>query len=227
MVSYDRVIDFLRTLTPDDEGELGEFYRACVDEGVPVIRPETRTLIANQLRLSKPVNILEVGSAVGYSSIFMATTLREISSSSCAGADAFNYKITTIELDADRALRARDNFKRFGFENVISLLEGDAADIMPTLTTDSYDFIFVDAAKAQYVNYLVEANRLLKVGGILFSDNIFGDGDIFESHFTVEKRNRTIHDKMREYVRTLVDDDTYETTLLANGDGVAISIKIR
>lgn len=221
MISYDRVIDFLRTLTPDDAGELGEFYRICVKEGVPVIRPETRTLIANQLRLLKPINILEVGAAVGYSSIFMATTLKQIYGDDVA------FGITTIELDHERAIRATANFDKFGFKNEIKLIEGDAAVVMPELETDKYDFIFVDAAKAQYVNYLVEANRLLKKDGILFSDNIFGDGDIFESHFTVDKRNRTIHDKMREYVKTLVDDDTYETTLLANGDGVAISIKVK
>ena len=133
--------------------------------------------------------------------------------------------ITTIELDEDRYNMAVDNIRRFGKENVINAICGDATEVLKTLETDSFDFVFVDAAKGQYINYLEDVLRILKKGGLMISDNVLQDGEIMESHFVVEKRNRTIHDRMREFLYTITNDERLETAILSVGDGVAISVK--
>ena len=119
---------------------------------------------------------------------------------------------------------ARENFKKAGKEEQITLLEGDAAKILKTLE-GSYDFIFMDAAKAQYINFFPDVLRLLKKGGILISDNVLQDGDIIESHFAVERRNRTIYKRMREYLYVLKNHEELETSIIPLGDGVTLSIK--
>ena len=109
---------------------------------------------------------------------------------------------------------------------MITLLEGDAADILKDLD-DRYDLIFMDAAKGQYIHFLPEILRLLRTGGVLLSDNVLQDGDIIESHFAVERRNRTIYKRMREYLYTLKHHEQLETAILPLGDGVTMSTKIK
>ena len=133
-------------------------------------------------------------------------------------------RITTIENYEKRIPIARENFKKAGKEEQITLLEGDAAKILKTLE-GSYDFIFMDAAKAQYINFFPDVLRLLKKGGILISDNVLQDGDIIESHFAVERRNRTIYKRMREYLYVLKNHEELETSIIPLGDGVTLSIK--
>ena len=132
--------------------------------------------------------------------------------------------ITTIEKYEKRIPIARENFKRAGKEEVITLLEGDALEILKGLQ-ESYDFIFMDAAKAQYIYYMPEVIRLLGKGGILVSDNVLQDGDIIESRFAVERRNRTIHSRMREYLYALKHEERLLTSIIPLGDGVAVSVK--
>ena len=119
---------------------------------------------------------------------------------------------------------ARENFKKAGKEEQITLLEGDAREILKTLE-EPFDFIFMDAAKGQYIHFLPDILRLLSRGGILISDNVLQDGDIIESHFAVERRNRTIYKRMREYLSALKNSDVLETSILPLGDGVALSVK--
>ena len=133
-------------------------------------------------------------------------------------------QIITIENYEKRIPIARENFKKAGKEGQIELLEGDAAEILPTLT-EPFDFIFMDAAKGQYLHFLPEVLRLLKSGGLLVSDNILQEGDLIESRFAVERRNRTIYKRMREYLYELKHNDELVTSLLPLGDGVAISTK--
>ena len=113
---------------------------------------------------------------------------------------------------------------RAGKEEQITLIEGDALEVMKTLE-GPYDFIFMDAAKGQYIHYMPEAVRLLADGGILMSDNVLQDGDIIESRFAVERRNRTIHSRMRDYLYELKHSNVLETSIIPLGDGVALSIK--
>lgn len=212
-ISFERISSFIKAYISDDEGLLGQIYSEAIRDRVPVMRPETRELLKTQLIMKKPMQLLEIGTAVGYSSIYMSQYLGE------------NGKITTIELDEERVKIARKNIEAMSLSKVIEVLRGDAYEVLKTLPDDAYDFAFVDAAKGQYINYYSDVMRVVRSGGIIISDNILQDGDVLESHFTVDKRNRTIHDRMREYIYTITHDDRLDTAILSVGDGVAISIK--
>ena len=203
MNEFARITSFVRSMAKEDAGALGELYRDAVKRGVPVIRPEARELLKTQLLLKKPKRVLEIGTAVGYSSIYMTGFL---------------------ELSEERTAEARTNVKRLGKETQIQVICGDAAETLKELPDDAYEFAFVDAAKAQYIYYLPDVLRVLKPGGVIVSDNILQEGEVLESHFLVEKRNRTIHDRMREYLYVLTHDDRLETAILPVGDGMAISV---
>ena len=158
------------------------------------------------------MQILEVGTAVGFSALVMNAYAPEGS------------HITTIEKYEKRIPIARENFRRAGKETEITLLEGDALEVMKGLS-GSYDFIFMDAAKGQYIHYMPEVMRLLGTGGILVSDNVLQDGDVIESRFAVERRNRTIHSRMREYLYALKHNEELLTSVIPLGDGVALSVR--
>ncbi len=212
MIIDDRYITFLNTFSEEPQGLLAEIEAFAKANDVPIIRRETQSLIAVLLEMKKPERVLEVGTAVGFSALLMAEHL---------SADA---KITTIESYAPRIPQARANFARAGRVEQIELLEGDAAEILPELT-GPYDFVFMDAAKGQYLHFLDDVLRLLSPGGILVSDNVLQDGDIIQSRFLVERRNRTIHKRMREYLHRISHLDSLQTAILPVGDGVTISVK--
>ena len=164
------------------------------------------------MALKRPGAILEVGTAVGYSALLMCRVMPK------------DCHITTIEKYEKRIPAAKANFKRAGEEKRITLVEGDAGEALYTLS-GPYDFIFMDAAKGQYPGWLDRLLFLLGDGGVLVSDNIFQDGDIIESRYAVERRNRTIHARMREYLYRLTHMEELETSLVPVGDGVAVSVK--
>lgn len=134
--------------------------------------------------------------------------------------------VTTIEKYEKRIPTAKENFRRAGREEQITLLEGDASRILSELT-GTFDFIFMDAAKGQYIHYLPDVMRLLEPGGILVSDNVLQDGDIIESHYAVERRNRTIYKRMREYLYELKHEERLVTSIVPIGDGATVSVRIR
>lgn len=161
----------------------------------------------------KPSSILEIGTAVGFSTLF----LERFSSN--------DTKITTIEKVEMRLVHARKNLA--GHER-IRLMEGDASDLLTQLASDhtyEYDLIFLDAAKGQYPDFLVPIRKLLSKGGILITDNVLLEGSIAESKFTIERRDRTIHKRMREYLFELTHSEDFETVILPVGDGAAVSYK--
>jgi len=211
----DRVSSFIRSFYPDDEGFLRELYASAKEKRIPVIREDTRELFRLLLSMRKPYRILEIGTAVGYSALLMHSCCPEA-------------LITTMELDPERIREAGTNFEKAGVlaeveeEGKILLLKGDAAELLKTLT-GGYDFIFVDAAKAQYPVYLQELLRLSESGTVILSDNVLQEGNILESHFSVEKRDRTIHDRMREYLFTITHTEGLTTSILPVGDGVAVT----
>ena len=209
----ERISVFAESLLAEQSPELRNLEKKALEEGVPIIRPQTRGLIQCLLELLAPRRILEIGTAVGYSALVMYTY---------APADC---EIITIERDEDRAAEARLNFDRFGAER-ITLLEGDAAQILPEVT-GTFDLIFMDAAKGQYIRFLPEVIRLLKEGGVLLSDNALKEGEILESKFSVTRRNRTIHKRMREYLAAVSEDRRLRTILLETGDGAALSVRRR
>ena len=212
MNEFARITSFVCSMAKEDAGKLGELYRDAIHRGVPVIRPEARELLKTQILIQKPKHVLEIGTAVGYSSIYMTGYLPE------------DAQITTLELSETRANEAKENIRLFGKEKHIQVICGDAAETLKELPDDTYEFAFVDAAKAQYIYYLPDVLRVLKKGGVIVSDNILQEGEVLESHFLVEKRNRTIHDRMREYLHVITHDERLETAILPVGDGMAISV---
>lgn len=212
MIVDERMVTFMNSLELPESPLLETIEQEALDSYVPIIRKETKSLLKMLLTLAKPMRILEVGTAIGFSALVMNAYAPEGS------------KITTIEKYEKRIPIARENFRRAGKESDITLLEGDALEVMKGLT-GPYDFIFMDAAKGQYIHYLPEVKRLLASGGLLVSDNVLQDGDVIESRFAVERRNRTIHSRMREYLFELKHSEEFETTILPVGDGVALSVK--
>lgn len=213
MDKSERTASFIRSYIHDDLGLLGDIYKDAVKRGVPVIRPETREFIKTQIMLKMPAKVLEIGTAVGYSALYM---IQHMPADGC---------ITTIELSEERALEARANIDRLGRANQIEVIKGDAYEVLKKLE-GSYDMAFVDAAKGQYMSYLPEVMRLVKSGGLIISDNILQEGEVLESHFTVSKRDRTIHDRMREYIYEIMNNAGLETAIIPVGDGVAVSLRL-
>lgn len=212
MIVDERMVTYIRSLESPENPVIEEIEQEALESFVPIIRKETQSFLKVMMLMNRPARVLEIGTAVGFSAILMSEYLPEES------------HITTIENYEKRIPIARNNFKRAGKEDQITLIEGDALEVMKTLE-GPYDFIFMDAAKGQYINYMPEAIRLLSEGGILMSDNVLQDGDIIESRFAVERRNRTIHSRMREYLYELKHSDILETSIIPLGDGVALSIK--
>lgn len=212
MIVEERLVAYIHSLETENSEILEQIEKEALDTFVPIIRKEMQSFLKVLLRLKRPLNILEVGTAVGFSAILMSEYVPE------------ECRITTIENYEKRIPIARENFKRAGKEEQITLIEGDAFEVLKTLQ-DSYDFIFMDAAKGQYIAYLPEVMRVLSPGGILVSDNVLQNGEIIESRFAVERRDRTIHSRMREYLYTLKHHPELETSIIPLGDGVALSVK--
>lgn len=212
MIVDERMVTFIHSLETENSAILETIEKEALDTFVPIIRKEMQSFLKVLLSMQKPLKILEVGTAVGFSAILMSEYAPE------------DCHITTIEKYEKRIPIARENFKRAGKEEKITLLEGDALEILKGLE-DSFDFIFMDAAKGQYIYYMPEVLRLLQPGGVLVSDNVLQDGDIIESRFAVERRNRTIHSRMREYLYELKHDERLLTSIIPLGDGVAVSVK--
>lgn len=213
MVDDERITSFINSLDPGNDEFLDELEREALSGGVPIIRKDTQALLKFLMMQAEPKNILEVGCAVGFSALLMARY------------SSPETRITTIEKYEKRIPVAKENFIKYDRDNKITLLEGDAAEILKTLSP-GYDFIFMDAAKGQYINFLSDCLRILNKGGLLISDNVLQDGDVFESRFAVTRRNRTIHARMREYLYELKHNEQLNTVILTVGDGMTLSVKL-
>ncbi len=212
MIVEERMVTYIRSLEVPESAVIEAIEQEALRDRVPIIRKEMQSFLKVLLMIKRPMRILEVGAAVGFSSILMSEYMPE------------GGHITTIENYDKRIPIARANFKRAGKEEQIDLIEGDALEVMHGLE-GPYDLIFVDAAKGQYIHYLPEVMRLLGTDGVLVSDNVLQEGDIIESRFAVERRNRTIHSRMREYLYELKHHDQLQTSIIPLGDGVALSVK--
>ena len=212
MIVDERMVTYIRSLEVPESAVIEAIEQEALRDRVPIILKEMQSFLKVLLMIKRPMRILEVGAAVGFSSILMSEYMPE------------GGHITTIENYDKRIPIARANFKRAGKEEQIDLIEGDALEVMHGLE-GPYDLIFVDAAKGQYIHYLPEVMRLLGTDGVLVSDNVLQEGDIIESRFAVERRNRTIHSRMREYLYELKHHDQLQTSIIPLGDGVALSVK--
>ena len=213
MITEERMSVFINSFDPGNTPFLNELEQYALETNVPIIRPQMQSLLKLLLAMKKPKRILEVGTAIGFSALLM---------SEYGPADA---EITTIEKYEKRIPLARENFKKAGKEKRITLLEGDATEILKELT-GPYDFIFMDAAKGQYIHFLPDILKLMPEGGLLISDNVLQDGDALESRYAVTRRNRTIHTRMREYLYELKHCSELQTDILPVGDGVTVSVKL-
>lgn len=212
MIVNNRIEEYICSLDEEIPKYLQDIEKEALGDGVPIIKRPTQNLIRFIIRHANIKNILEVGTAVGFSSIFMTEYM---------GADS---KVTTIENMESRIIKAHENIKKSGKESQIHVIEGDAT-IELSKIKGSFDMIFIDAAKGQYNNYFHDIISKLKKGGILVSDNVLQDGDIVNSRYAVTRRNRTIHSRMREYLYMITHNEEVDTIILPVGDGVTISIK--
>ena len=212
MIVEERLVTYLHSLEQENSEILEEIEQEALRDSVPIIRKEMQSFLKVLLAIKRPTRILEVGTAVGFSALLMS----EYAPEECT--------ITTIENYEKRIPIARENFKRAGKEQKITLIEGDAMEVLTELS-GPYDFIFMDAAKGQDSHYLPEIMRILAPGGVLISDNVMQDGDIIESKYAITRRDRTIHRRMREYLYTLTHHDELQTSILTLGDGVSVSVR--
>ena len=215
MIVDNRITEYLHSLETSRGELLDPIEKKAIEDGVPIIRSETAALLRSLTAALRPENILEIGTAVGYSALQMCQVMPE------------NCHITTMEKYEKRIPEAKENFRKAGEESRITFLEGDADMWLKELKGKQFDLVFMDAAKGQYLNWLPLLLDLMPVGAVLISDNVLQDGDVVQSRLAVERRNRTIHSRMREYLYELKHMEEFETAVIPIGDGVTISTRIR
>ena len=215
MIVDNRITEYLHSLETSRGELLDTIEKKAIEDGVPIIRSETAALLRSLTAALRPENILEIGTAVGYSALQMCQVMPA------------NCHITTIEKYEKRIPEAKENFRKAGEESRITFLEGDADMWLKELKGKQFDLVFMDAAKGQYLNWLPLLLDLMPVGAVLISDNVLQDGDVVQSRFAVQRRNRTIHSRMREYLYELKYMEEFETAVIPIGDGVTISTRIR
>ena len=215
MIVNERIVSYIHSLEKSNGPLLDEMEAYAKENRVPIIRKEVESFLRVLLEMQHPTHILELGTAIGYSAILMGGCIDE------------NSRITTIENYEKRIPIARENIKNAGMEDKITVVQGDALEEMKKMPDASVVFIFRDAAKAQYVHYLNEAVRLMKKGAVLVADNVFQEGDLIESRYIVTRRDRTIHSRMREYLKMIKEEEQLVTTIVPMGDGLTVSVKER
>ena len=215
MIVDNRITEYLHSLETSRGELLDTIEKKAIEDGVPIIRSETAALLRSLTAALRPENILEIGTAVGYSALQMCQVMPA------------NCHITTIEKYEKRIPEAKENFRKAGEESRITFLEGDEDMWLKELKGKQFDLVFMDAAKGQYLNWLPLLLDLMPVGAVLISDNVLQDGDVVQSRFAVQRRNRTIHSRMREYLYELKHMEEFETAVIPIGDGVTISTRIR
>ena len=213
MIVNERIVSYIHSLEKTNSEVLEKIEEQAHIDNVPIIRKEMESFLRVMLYIKKPKRILELCTAVGYSAILMSECIDE------------DGKITTIENYEKRIVEAKKNIELSGKGQIIELLEGDATEVMKTLPSQQFDFVFMDAAKAQYIYFLPEVLRLMKKGAVLITDNVLQEGDLIESRFVVERRDRTIHKRMREYLEVVKNHEELETSIVPIGDGITISVK--
>lgn len=214
-ITYSYIIEYLRSLHTPSCGTLFDIERkiACKEEQWPIIKPEVADFIQLLLTIHRPIDILEIGTAVGYSSLLMSQYLPS------------HGHITTIERFPYMCEIAKENIAKSNKQNQITLLEGDAANILPTLSSASFDMIFMDCAKGQYIHFLPECIRLLRKNGLLITDNVLHKGSVARSRYMIDRRQRTTHARLRDFLWSITHNEELVSSIVPIGDGVALSFK--
>lgn len=231
MIVDEHVSAYINSLVSDLPEYLDTLEKKALADEVPIIRKEAQTLLRFFLEMKKPKEILEVGAAVGFSSSFMSEYMPK------------DCRITTIEKVEVRITEAKKNLSKVCRAADITLMMGEAMDALKLLNGENtqgevtlfypgktevplakkFDFIFMDAAKAQYMNFLPEIMKLLKEDGLFITDNVLQEGSISNSKYSITRRDRTIHVRMREYLYTITHMPEFTTTILPVGDGMAVA----
>lgn len=208
-IQYDYIEDYINKTHKEEEPFFCELRAFAEENHIYIMKPQVERLMAILMSAIKPQNILEVGTAIGYSAIFM---LNYAGKNSC---------VTTIERDEEVLIKAKENIKRRGLTDRIHCIFGDATEVLEEIKT-KYDFIFIDAAKGQYRDHFEKSLKLIKPGGIILTDDVLYFG-MTASDELVTKKHGTITRRLREYLDFLCNDERFETTILPIGDGVAIT----
>ncbi len=214
-ISENRIHDFLQSIKKEEDKDILDLKNYAIKYDVPIIKDDTKDFLRLLLSIKKPIKVLELGTAIAYSTLIIYRECRE-----------YIESIVTVENYEKRIIEAKKNIGLYHDKNIVHLIEEDIDVYLKTNDCrEEFDFIFLDAAKAQYIVWLPYIKRFLKKDGILFSDNIFKDGEILESKWLIEKRDRTIHKRMRDFIHTIMRDDDFNTQIFNIGDGISVSIK--
>lgn len=212
-----RIENFISSFDYSETECIKNIYDYCINNDIPIIKNQTKNFIRSIINVKKPIKILEIGTAVGYSSIIIFDEVKKY----CK-----NPIMYTIENYPKRIEEAVKNFKKYGYRDIV-LFKDDASIILEKLTQsgDKFDLIFLDAAKAQYSTWLNNIKKLLDKNGVLIADNIFKDGEVIESRYLIRKRDRTIHQRVREFLHKIFNDKDITSYVYDIGDGISLSIK--
>lgn len=210
-ITYDYMSKYLKGLIGESEGVIKELEDFAQEHNVPIVREETARLIEFMVTTKKPKKILELGTAIGYSSILMALTLNG------------DVQITTIERDEKMVEIASNNIKKAGLENNITIMEGDCLSILENLN-EEFDMIFIDAGHGHYCEFLPHCLRMLSKDGVIMADNVLFRGMVACNELMV-KRKITIVKRMRKYLDMVSQDENLMTTVLPMGDGIALTVR--
>ena len=215
MIVEPRLVEYLNSLETELPEHLAKLEAYAIEHEVPIIRKEAQSLLKFFLELKQPKRILEVGTAIGFS----ASLLCEYMPKDC--------HLTTIEKVPMRIVEAEKNLAALKRSQDVTFLTGDAEEVLKNLKEqgNQYDFVFMDAAKAQYMSFLAQILPMLPAGALLITDNVLQEGSIIESKYSITRRDRTIHMRMREYLYELKHNDALTTSIVAVGDGMALSVK--
>lgn len=209
-INEDYIEDYIRSITPVSNSYLSKLEEYAHENNVPIVQPEVAQLLRVLLKNNKPQSILEVGTAIGYSALVMAEVTKDTI-------------ITTIERNEDMIYLAKNNISNSEYCDRIQILEGDAEEILPNIK-EKYDFIFLDAAKGQYIEFFKHCSNLLKAGGMIVSDNVLYKGMVATDELVV-RRKKTIVKRLRNYLHYINELEGYTSCVLPLGDGVALTYK--
>jgi len=215
LIIDENVQGYLRSLEPDLPEELAEIENFGHLNEVPIIKKDAQQVLRFLIKDLKPKKILEVGTAIGFS----ASLMNYWSEGKC--------EITTLEKVPEKIELAKANFSKLKIADSVRLIEGDAAESLKALVDsgEKFDFVFLDAAKAQYSVYLESIEQLLTKNGVLLTDNILQEGSVAQSKFSVTRRDRTIHKRMREFIKSLFDNEAFNSMIIPIGDGMLLCKK--
>ena len=210
----DYISKYIRLIQPKYDGILGDIQEEALNAEIPIIPHETARFLSTLLTVKRPKEILEIGTAVAFSAGLMCRYIQP------------EGHVTTIDRYELMLAEAEKNVKRLGLEDKITIIRGDAAEVLKKLE-GPYDFVFLDAAKGQYIQFLPDILRLMPIGGVFVADDVLQGGNIAKSRFTLPRRQRTIHKRMRNFLWDISHLDCLEYSIIPIGDGIVFCTKIK